>query len=120
MVLTRHESLFKQQIDAQWTFLTYAGLWLEPLREDLEGFINKTQERVHGKVKMKFYKGGVVVVGRSSPLSLYDYHLATYDVGTTFDQTAAKGFIELWGLPTIIAYSLKMKMKDIKGEDYGL
>lgn len=108
-VLTRHENLFKQQIDAQWAFVTYAGLWMDPLREDLEGFINKTQERVHGKVKLKLYKGGVRVVGRSSSLSLYDLNLATYDVKTSFDQTASKGFIELWGLPTVIAHSLKMK-----------
>ena len=108
-VLTRHEALFKQQIDAQWAFLAYAGLWMDPLREDLEGFIDKTQERVYGKVKLKLHKGGVRVVGRSSPFSLYDLNLATYDIGTTFDQKAAKGFIELWGLPTVVARSLKLK-----------
>jgi len=108
-VLTRHEALFKQQIDAQWAFLAYAGLWMDPLREDLDGFIDKTQERVYGKVKLKLHKGGVRVVGRSSPFSLYDLNLATYDIGTTFDQKAAKGFIELWGLPTVVARSLKLK-----------
>jgi len=113
-VLTRHEALFKQQIDAQWAFLAYTGLWMDPLREDLEGFINKTQERVHGKVKVKLYKGGVRVVGRSSPFSLYDVNLATYNVGTTFDQTASKGFIELWGLPTVLARSLQQKRKEAK------
>lgn len=108
-VLTRHEALFKQQIDMQWAFLAYAGLWMDPLREDLEGFIDKTQERVYGKVKLKLYKGGVRVVGRSSPYSLYDLNLATYDIKTTFDQTASKGFIKLWGLPTVLARSLKKK-----------
>jgi len=82
---------------------------MDPLREDLESFIDKTQERVYGKVKLKLFKGGARVVGRSSPFSLYDLNLATYNIGTTFDQTASKGFIELWGLPTVIAHSLKMK-----------
>lgn len=110
-VLTRHENTFKPQVDMQWAFLAYAGLWMDPLREDLEGFINKTQERVSGEVKLRLHKGGVRVVGRSSPFSLYDLNLATYDIGTTFDQRASKGFIELWGLPTILARSLKTKIK---------
>ncbi len=110
MVLTRHEVLFKQQIDAQWTFLVYTGLWMDPLREDLEGFINKTQERVYGEVRLKLYKGGVRVVGRSSAFSLYNLNLATYNIETDFDQALSKGFIELWGLPTVLAWSHKKKM----------
>jgi len=111
MVLTRHEVLFKQQIDAQWTFLVYTGLWMDPLREDLEAFIEKTQERVCGEVKVKLYKGGFQVVGRSSPMSLYDINLATYDIQTTFDQSHSEGFIELWGLPTRVSNILKTKIK---------
>lgn len=110
-VLTKHEVLFKQQIEWQWAFIAYTGLWMDPLREDLEGFIDKTQERVCGEVKLKLYKGRGMVVGRSSPFSLYDLNLATYDIRTTFDQKAAKGFIELWGLPTVLAHSLKMKTR---------
>jgi len=110
MVLTRHEVLFKQQIDAQWTFLVYTGLWMDPLREDLDGFINKTQERVYGEVRLKLYKGGVRVVGRSSAFSLYNLNLATYNIETDFDQALSKGFIELWGLPTVLAWSHKTKM----------
>lgn len=109
MVLTRHEVLFKEQIDAQWTLLAYTGLWMDPLREDLEAFINATQERVNGEVKMKLYKGGLRVVGRSSPMSLYDLNLATYDIRTTFDQSWSPGFIELWGLPTKVSNVLKAK-----------
>jgi argininosuccinate synthase len=108
-VLTRHEVLFKQQIDAQWTFLVYTGLWMDPLREDLEAFINATQDRVSGEVRLKLFKGAVHVVGRSSPFSLYDYNLATYDVKSTFDQSASAGFIELWGLSTRVARSLQLK-----------
>jgi argininosuccinate synthase len=107
MVLTRHEVLFKQHIDAEWAYLVYAGLWMDPLKEDLDAFINKTQERVTGEVRVKLFKGSVQVVGRSSPYSLYDINLATYNIDTTFDQSFSAGFIELWGLPTKVARALK-------------
>ena len=107
MVLTRHEVLFKQQIDAQWAFLAYAGLWMDPLREDLDAFINRTQENVNGEVRLKLYKGGLKVVGRSSPMSLYDKNLANYNIKTTFNQSYSKGFIELWGLQTRMYNALK-------------
>ncbi len=109
MVLTRHEVQFKQQIDAQWAFLVYTGLWVDPLREDLEAFINKTQENVSGEVHLKLYKGGIQVVGRSSPFSLYDKNLINYNIKTSFDQTCSKGFIELWGLQTRMYNVLKLK-----------
>jgi argininosuccinate synthase len=111
LVLTRHELMFKQQIDDNWTFIVYTGLWIKPLREALEAFIDKTQERVCGEVKMKLYKGNFGVVGRSSPMSIYDKNLATYDVKTSFDQSHSEGFIELWGLPTKVANILKEKVK---------
>ncbi|MBS7640664.1 MAG: argininosuccinate synthase [Candidatus Bathyarchaeia archaeon] len=107
LVLTRHEVLFKQHVDLEWAYLTYAGLWMDPLREDLDAFINKTQERVTGEVRVKLYKGCAIVVGRSSPYSLYDMNLATYNIESTFDQSAADGFIELWGLATRVAGALK-------------
>jgi argininosuccinate synthase len=114
MVLTRHEVLFKQQIDVQWTFLAYAGLWMDPLRDDLEAFINKTQENVQGEVRVKLYKGGLQVVGRSSPMSLYDQNLVNYNIKTTFNQSYSKGFIELWGLQTKMYNVLKQKAKKQK------
>jgi argininosuccinate synthase len=114
MVLTRHEFLFKEQIDVQWTFLTYAGLWMDPLREDLEAFINKTQENVNGEVRVKLYKGGLQVVGRSSPMSLYDQNLVNYNIKTNFNQSYSKGFSELWGLQTKMYNALKRKAKKQK------
>jgi argininosuccinate synthase len=114
LVLTRHEVLFKQQIDAQWTFLAYAGLWLDPLREDLEAFINKSQENVTGEVRVKLYKGSLQVVGRSSPMSLYDQNLVNYNIKTGFNQSYSKGFIELWGLQTRMHNVLKRKAKEQK------
>ncbi len=107
LVLTRHELTFKQSVDAQWTWLIYSGLWAEPLRKDLESFIDITEERVEGDVRLKVFKGKASVVGRSSPFSLYDLNLATYDIKTTFDQSLAHGFVELWGLPTKVANWLR-------------
>jgi argininosuccinate synthase len=116
MVLTRHEVLFKQQIDAQWTFLAYAGLWLDPLKEDLDAFINKSQENVTGKVRVKLYKGTAQITGRSSPMSLYDQNLVNYNIKTGFNQVYSKGFIELWGLQTRMSNVLKRKAKEQKTE----
>lgn len=107
MVMTRHEILFKQQVDAQWVFLAYAGLWVDPLKEDLDAFINRSQENVTGEVKLKLYKGSMQVVGRSSPKSLYDKNLANYNIKTSFNQSYSKGFIELWGLQTRMYNALK-------------
>jgi argininosuccinate synthase len=117
MVLTRHEILFKQQIDAEWAFLAYAGLWMDPLREDLEAFINKTQENVNGEVRVKLYKGGLQVVGRSSPMSLYNQNLVNYNIKTAFDQSHSKGFIELWGMQTRMYNVLKRKAKKQKATE---
>ncbi len=111
LVLTRHELFFKEIIDSQWAWLVYSGLWLDPLKKDLDAFINSTQERVSGNVRIKLYKGNYRVVGRSSPYSLYDMNLATYGISSKFDQSLAQGFIELWGLPTRVAYSMLSKMK---------
>jgi argininosuccinate synthase len=103
LVLTRHEVWLKEQMDREWANLVYTGLWNDPLRDDLDAFIAKTQEHVIGEVKIKAYKGAVTIVGRSSPLSLYDTGLATYDASTTFDQTWSQGFIEIWAMPTVVA-----------------
>jgi argininosuccinate synthase len=107
LVLTRHEVWFKQKIDAEWTNLVYTGLWNDPLKEDLDAFVEKTQEQVSGEVKLKAYKGAITVVGRTSPMSLYDTALATYDASTTFDQTWSNGFIEIWAMPTVVANARK-------------
>jgi argininosuccinate synthase len=106
LVLTKHELRFKQMVDEQWSWLVYSGLWQDPLRSDLDIFIDATQKRVSGKVRLKMHKGSLRVVGRESKYSLYKNDLATYATGSTFDQTLAKGFIELWGLQTITANSI--------------
>ena len=106
MVLTKHELAFKRMVDEQWSWLAYSGLWHDPLRTDLDRFIDATQFRVSGKVKLKMQKGSLRVVGRESKYSLYKNDLATYAAGSTFDQSLAKGFVELWGLQSIIANSV--------------
>ncbi len=97
LVLTRNELAFKSEVEREWAWLVYSGLWLDPLRADLDRFVEGTQDRVTGKVRLKLYKGSVRVAGRSSPCSLYDIGLSTYN-GSRFDQRMAAGFIELWGL----------------------
>ncbi|HVX02255.1 MAG TPA: argininosuccinate synthase [Nitrososphaera sp.] len=106
MVLTKHELAFKRAVDDQWSWLAYSGLWQDPLRTDLDRFIDATQTRVSGKVRVKLQRGSLRVVGRQSRYSLYKNDLATYAAGSTFDQSLAKGFVELWGLQSIIANSV--------------
>jgi argininosuccinate synthase len=109
MVLTKHELKFKSMVDSEWAWLAYSGLWQDPLKSDLDMFINATQKRVSGTVKLKMFKGSLIVVGRKSEYSLYSHDLATYGSGSTFDQTLAKGFVELWGLQSTEANKLLRK-----------
>ena len=109
MVLTKHELKFKAMVDAEWSWLAYSGLWQDPLKTDLDMFINATQKRVSGSVKLRMFKGSLRVVGRKSEYSLYSHDLATYGSGSTFDQTLAKGFVELWGLQSTEANKLLKK-----------
>jgi argininosuccinate synthase len=100
LCLERELLHFKLGMEQKWAELVYSGLWFSPLKEALDGFIETTQKLVTGDVRLRFFKGSCVVVGRRSEYSLYDYNLATYDAADTFDHKAAAGFIELWGLPT--------------------
>ncbi len=109
MVLTKHELKFKTMVDSEWAWLAYSGLWQDPLKSDLDMFINASQKRVSGTVKLKMFKGSLRVVGRKSNYSLYSHDLATYGKGSTFDQTLAKGFVELWGLQSTEANKLLKK-----------
>ncbi|MDD5422239.1 MAG: argininosuccinate synthase [Candidatus Omnitrophica bacterium] len=99
LVLDREMLHFKDRIAAKYSDLVYYGLWYTPLREALDAFIDDTQKRVNGTVRLKLHKGNCVVVGRKSPDSLYKKELATYEEGDIFDQSLAKGFNEIWGLP---------------------
>lgn len=102
LTLVKEVSRFKPIIEQQFANLIYDGLWFSPLREALVAFIESTQARVTGKVRLKLFKGHATVVGRDSPFSLYVKKLATYEASDQFDHHAALGFIKLWGLPTQI------------------
>ena len=103
LTLERDVNRFKRGIEARWADLVYEGLWFSGLKRSLDVFIDHTQEHVTGDVRLKMQGGRAVVTGRKSNESLYDFSLATYDTGDTFDQSLAKGFIELWALPSKIA-----------------
>lgn len=102
MVLTNQELRFKAYVDDYWSWLVYSGLWYDPLRRDLDKFIDETQKRVNGKVKLRMHNGSLRVTGRESEYSLYKNNASSYDT-PSFDQSLAKGFIELWGLQTVMA-----------------
>ena len=103
LTLERDVNRFKRGIESRWADLVYEGLWFSGLKRSLDVFIDHTQEYVTGDVRLKLQGGRAVVTGRKSEESLYDFDLATYDTGDTFDQSLAKGFIELWALPSKIA-----------------
>jgi argininosuccinate synthase len=94
---------FKFGVEQRWTELVYDGLWFSPLRRALDAFVDSSQQHVTGDVRLRLGNGAAVPTGRRGAGSLYDFELATYDTGDTFDQSLAKGFVQLWGLPSRIA-----------------
>ena len=109
MVHTKHETKFKSLVDDEWSWLAYSGLWEDPLKNALDMFIEQTQKRVSGTVRLKLFKGSLRVVGRESKHSLYNHKIATYGKGSKFDQKLAKGFVELWGMQSTEANKLQKK-----------
>ena len=97
----------KSFLETQWADLVYQGLWFSPLKNALDGFIDKTQEDVNGIVRIRLYKGNAFVIGRSSENSLYIPEMATYGKDDLFDHKAAKGFIYVWGMASRIWASIK-------------
>ncbi|HEY2558016.1 MAG TPA: argininosuccinate synthase [Diaminobutyricibacter sp.] len=103
MTVERDVARYKRGVEAKWAELVYDGLWFSGLKRALDVFIDETQRHVTGDIRLKLHAGTAVVTGRRSGESLYDFNLATYDTGDTFDQSLAKGFIELWSLPSKIS-----------------
>ena len=99
LTLTREVLSGKRPLEQRVAEMTYDGLWFSPFNKAIQEFNSSLQERVSGTIRMRLYKGRADVVGRKSPNSLYDLGLATYDTADAFDHAAAKGFIDLWGLP---------------------
>ena len=98
LCLERDVLHYKLSLEQTWADQVYNGRWFSPLKEALDAFMADTQAALTGVVKLKFYKGSCVVVGRKSAAALYDQSLATYDNDDAFDQKAAKGFIDIQGL----------------------
>ena len=103
VTMERDLARFKRTADQRWGELVYDGLWFSPLKRSLDAFVTESQKHVTGEIRMTLHGGRAVVTGRRSDESLYDFHLATYDTGDTYDQTLAKGFVQIWGMPSRIA-----------------
>lgn len=106
LIGTQSELKFKSLVDREWGELAYKGLWFDPLKEDLEAFINRIQERVIGSVMLRLYRGSVVVVGRKSPYALYNEDLASFD-SKTFDQAESIGMVKTHGMQSRMYWMLK-------------
>ena len=116
LVSTIHQNQFKASLDRQWAYLVYAGLWWEPLRENIDAFMRSANERVTGTIGLECFKGTARVVTRSSPNAVYDAALATFDTsGGLFSQNASPGFIELWTLQSRMAHRLRQSQQDDRG-----
>ena len=111
MTVERELAHYKQMLELKYGELIYYGLWYSPLRRALDAFMDVTQERVTGTVRMKLHRGACAAVGRRSPYSLYSYELATYDKADRFDASLSKGFVQLWGLSARVAAEAERKAK---------
>lgn len=109
LTLVKELAHFKPVIEKKLSELIYDGLWFSPLRDALEAFLAESQKFVNGTVRVKLYKGHAIVEGRKSPNSLYNEKLATYSKEDQFNHASAVGFIELWGLPTVVNSSVNKK-----------
>ncbi|MFD4399721.1 argininosuccinate synthase [Kitasatospora sp. NPDC058478] len=103
VTVERELARYKRQVEQRWAELVYDGLWFSPLKRALDGFVNEANQHVTGEIRMVLHGGRAVVNGRKSDQSLYDFNLATYDTGDTFDQSMSKGFIEIFGMSSKLA-----------------
>ena len=115
LCLERELLHYKLGAEQKWAELVYYGLWFSPLKIALDAFFAATQQSVTGEVRLRFVKGTCTVTGLRSANSLYDYNLATYDEGDTFDRDSAKGFIFQWGLPSKV-WAKQRKTAGIEGQ----
>ena len=102
LCLDKETAHYKEQVALKFADLVYNGLWFTPLREALSSFVSKTQENVTGEIKLKLYKGNIVNAGMTSPYSLYNEDYATFGEDAVYDQKDSAGFINLFGLPTVV------------------
>ena len=110
LVCTKDERMFKTLVDQKWAELAYNGLWFDPLKDDLEAFINNIQQRVTGVVRMDLFKGTAKVIGRSSAYALYSEDLASFDT-KAFDQSEMAGMVKVHGLQSRMYWMLRQADK---------
>ncbi|MBA3799071.1 MAG: argininosuccinate synthase [Geodermatophilaceae bacterium] len=115
VTVERDLARFKRQVGQRWAELVYDGLWFSPLKAALDSFLVEASRSVTGEVRMTLHGGRAVPTGRRSEASLYDFGLATYDSDDTFDQGLAKGFVELWGLPSKLAAARDQRLAGSAG-----
>lgn len=113
VTMERDLARFKRQSDQRWGELVYDGLWFSPLKRSLDAFVQESQKHVTGDVRLTLHGGRAVVTGRRSNESLYDFDLATYDTGDTYDQSLAKGFVSIWGMSSRIAARRDQRSEEI-------
>src|SRR5205085_5808843 len=116
LTVERDLARFKRGVEQRWAELVYDGLWFSPLKRAFDAFVDEASRHVSGDIRMTLHGGRAVVTGRRRAASLYDYNLATYDAADAFDQTLAKGFVELWGLPSRIAAVRDEKLRQVTSE----
>ncbi|MFF7475539.1 argininosuccinate synthase [Streptomyces sp. NPDC008092] len=109
VTVERELARYKRQVEQRWGELVYDGQWFSPLKRALDGFVDEANQYVTGDIRMTLHGGRAVVTGRRSDSSLYDFNLATYDTGDTFDQAAAKGFIDIYSLSSKIAAQRQLR-----------
>ncbi|WP_063042608.1 argininosuccinate synthase [Nocardia grenadensis] len=111
VTLERELGRYKRQVEQRWGELAYDGLWFSPLKRALDAFVAETQQHVSGDIRMVLHAGNVTINGRRSDQSLYDFNLATYDEGDSFDQSLAKGFVQIHGLSSKVAAKRDLNQK---------
>lgn len=109
LTLEREQGRFKRQVEQRWSELVYEGQWYSPLKGSLDAFVEDSQKYVTGDIRMILHGGRAVVDGRRSAVGLYDFNLATYDSGDSFDQSLSRGFIGIYGLSTQLAAAREQK-----------
>ena len=109
ITLDKDTQHYKYLVAQKYAELVYDGKWFTPLREALQAFVDKTQETVTGDVKLKLYKGNIINAGVTSPYSLYNEEVATFDEDNVYDQSDAQGFINLFGLPITVRAKAEAK-----------
>jgi argininosuccinate synthase len=115
LTVERDLARYKRGVEQRWAELVYDGLWFSPLKRALDEFVRSSQQHVSGEIRLTLHGGTATVTGRRSDASLYDFNLATYDAEDTFDQSLAKGFVELWGMPSKIAAERDLRMAEQRG-----